>query len=188
VKRVSWEQSRRGSGSGAGALLPFLFCAVNLCRALLDTCSGWARHGIGGAMAEEEDDSGSEKDCVEDDWSGVRSDGGPDPKNGRVKGRLLLKEAATTALDKYVDDVIKNIVGNIKGGHLPSMKLLMDMADHLESKNPTAADFESFARLLMKEFLTEQGKLEEQEKTKEQEARMTISGERGSLVVEPCGE
>jgi hypothetical protein len=139
-------------------------------------------------MAEEEDDSGSEKDYVEDDWSGVRSDGGPDPKNGRVKGRLLLKKAATTALDKYVDDVIKNIVGNIKGGHLPSVKTLMDMADYLESKNPTPADFESFARLLMKEFLKEQGKRKEMKKVEAQEVRMTIPGERGSLIVEPCGE
>ena len=139
-------------------------------------------------MAEEEDDNGSEKDCGEDDWSGLRSDGGPDPENGQVKGRLLLKRAATNALEKYVDDVIKNIVGNIKAGHLPSVKTLMDMADYLESKNPTPADFESFARLLMKEFLSEQGKHKEQEKAKKQEAKMTICGERGSLTVEPCGE
>jgi len=139
-------------------------------------------------MAEEEDDKGSEKDCVEDDWSGVRFDGGPDPKNGQVKGRLLLQRAATDALEKYVDDVITNIVGNIQAKHLPSVKLLMDMVDHLESKNPTPADFESFARLLMKEFLKEQGKRKEQEKVEAQEARMMISGERGSLIVEPCGE
>jgi len=139
-------------------------------------------------MAEEEDDSGSEKDCVEDDWSGVRSDDGPDPKNGQVKGRLLLRRAATDALEKYVDDVITNIVGNIKDKHLPSVKLLMDMADHLESRNPTPADFESFARLLMKVFLKEQGKGKEQEKVEEQDARMTIAGERRSLTVEPCGE
>lgn len=139
-------------------------------------------------MAEEEDGSGSEKDCIEDDWSGVRFDGGPDPKNGQVKGRLLLQRAATDALEKYVDDVITNIVGNIQAKHLPSVKLLMDMADHLESKNPTPADFESFARLLLKEFLKEQGKRKEQEKVEAQEVRMTIPGERGSLIVEPCGE
>jgi hypothetical protein len=105
-----------------------------------------------------------------------------------VKGRLLLKKAATTALERYVDDVIKNIVGNIQGGHLPSVKTLMDMADYLESKNPTPADFESFARLLMKEFLKEQGKRKEQEKVQTQEARKTIPGERGSLTVELCEE
>ena len=146
------------------------------------------RHGNGGAMAEEEDDKGSEKGCGEDDWSSLRSDGGPDPENGQVKGRLLLKKAATNALEKYVDDVIKNIVGNIQTGHLPSVKTLMDMADYLESKNPTPADFESFARLLMKEFLKEQGKHTEQKKVKAVEVKMTIPGERGSLIVEPCGE
>ena len=139
-------------------------------------------------MAEEEDDSGSEKDCIEEYWSGVRPVGGPDPKNGQVKGRLLLKRAAADALDTYVDDVITNIVGNIKSGHLPSVKTLMDMADYLESKNPTPADFETFAKLLMKEFLKEQGKRKEQEKVEAQEVRMTIPGERGSLAVEPCGE
>ena len=189
VEPVSWKQSRKRDGEVRWcAPLSFL---RGICVGLfLDTLSGWSRGPArnGGAMAEEEDDRGSKKDGAEDDWGSLRSDGGPDPENGQVKGRLLLKKAAATALDKYVDDVIKNIVGNIKGGHLPSVKTLMDMADYLESKNPTPADFESFARLLMREFLGEQEKHERQEKAKKQEAKMTIPGERGSLTVEPCGE
>ena len=80
-------------------------------------------------------------------------------RNGQVKGRLLLKRAATNALEKYVDDGDQEH----RGQHSSRASAEREDADgygrlYLESKNPTPADFESFARLLMKEFLSEQGK------------------------------
>ena len=139
-------------------------------------------------MAEEEDDSGSKKVRFEEDWCSLVSTGEPDPKNGRAGVGTLLQRAADAAVSKYINIVVNSVLGNIQDKHLPSVKLLMDVAGHLESKNPTPADFESFARLLMKEFLKEQGKRKEPKKVEEQEARMTIPGEQRSLIVEPCGE
>jgi len=139
-------------------------------------------------MAKEEDDSGSKKVRFEEDWYSLVSAEEPDPENGRAGVGTLLQRAADAAVSKYINIVVNSVLGNIQDKHLPSVKLLMDVAGHLESKNPTPADFESFARLLMKEFRKEQEKHAEQEKVKAQEVRMTIPGERGSLIVEPCGE
>jgi hypothetical protein len=114
-------------------------------------------------MAEEEDDSGSEKGSVEGDGSGVRPKGGSDQKNGRVGGRLLLQRAADTAVDTYIADVISCIEGNIKKLHLPSVKLLLDLAERLGSKEVSLEEFESLAAELLKEVLEEQERIEEQE-------------------------
>ena len=120
-------------------------------------------------MAKEEDDKGSETESVEGDGSGICPEDEPDPENGRVGGRLLLKRAAETALSTYIKDVIASIVTNIKAKHLPSTKMLLDMADHLESRDATPAEFDSFAKVLLKEYLEEVEKLKVLETTEKQE-------------------
>jgi hypothetical protein len=149
-----------GEGLGGALVRSSFFFAGNLCRAFsrhsfLDGREG--RHGNGGAMAEEEDDSGSEKGSVEGDGSGVRPKGGSDPKNGRVGGGLLLQRAADTAVDTYIADVIACLIGNIKKLHLPSAKLLMDLANRLGNKDISLEEFESLAGKLLKEVLEEPG-------------------------------
>jgi len=139
-------------------------------------------------MAKEEDDSESKKVRFEEDWCSFVSNGGPDPENGQAGGPGLLQRAADAAMWKYINMVVNCVLGNIQDKHLPSVKLLMEMAQCLDKKNPTAADYESFAKLLLKELENEQEKSNDREKAEEHEARMTIRGKQGSLTVEPCGE
>lgn len=139
-------------------------------------------------MAEKKDGSKSKKVCFEEDWCSLVSNGESDPEKGRAGGPSLLQRASDAAMWKYINMVVNSILGNIQDKHLPSVKLLMDMAQCLTKKDPTAADFESFAKLLLKEFEGEQEKCNERGKAEEHEAHVTICGEQGSLRVEPCEE
>ncbi len=128
-------------------------------------------------MAEKKDGSESNKVRFEEDWCSLVSNGESDQEKDRAEGPSLLQRAADAAMWKYINIVVNSVLGNIQDKHLPSVKLLMDMAQCLTKKDPTPADFESFARLLMKEYLEEVGKVQRYWKAEEHEARMTNSGQ-----------
>jgi hypothetical protein len=103
---------------------------------------GWAQNG--GAMAEEEIKEGS----IGSDGSGER---GPDPENGRVVLPLRFLKKAEETLDENIDEVFTCIMDNVKAGHLPSAKMLLDLVrEARRGVNVPAAAFESLAEALWK--------------------------------------
>jgi hypothetical protein len=78
------------------------------------------------------------------------SERGPDPEIGWVDAPLLLQRLAEKSLEENLTDVINCILVNIRAGHLPSVKLLVDLvATQVKSGVEVSAEaYESLAEVL----------------------------------------
>jgi hypothetical protein len=85
------------------------------------------RSTYGGAMAEEEEDSGSGRDDE-------AAEEGLDPEIGSTDGAALLQKIAVKTLHKHLTEIVECILVNIKAKHLPSAKLLFDLARRLKAE------------------------------------------------------
>ena len=102
---------------------------------------------------------------AEEEEGSRRSDGraqrGSDPENGST-GAVLLQETAEKALEDYLGQIVNCILDNIRDKHLPSAKLLFELAARLRvEKEVPEAEYLSFAEGLWKAFLEEE-RVEEQ--------------------------
>ncbi len=116
--------------------------AGNLCRAFRDICST-----NGGAMAEAEEVQGTAPEVVGAGDAGARSE----PEKARTGVRKRLQKAAEETLDNNVTKFMTCLVKNIEGNHLPSAKMLLDLADGPEDEG-TGEEFSSLAEVLWKEL------------------------------------
>ncbi|WP_263355818.1 hypothetical protein [Acidicapsa ligni] len=116
----------------------------------------------GGAMAEEEEAGGvveGNKPVVVG-MAGSSAGSGAGPENGLPVGTgkvgtgktmdLLRKKAEEALVENFVQ-IVKCIVRNIEANHLPSVKLLCDLAERVEDKqNIPMEDYQSLAEVLWK--------------------------------------
>ena len=132
-------------GSGAQALLPICFCG-DLCRAFRDL-----RSIHGGAMNEEEEDSGSGRSDEAAEKEGLDPEIGP--TQGPVTGTVLLRDVAVEALCEHLKEVAGCIIAGVETGHLPDGNLLFDMATRWKlQEDVPEGDYLSLAEVLWKEF------------------------------------
>jgi hypothetical protein len=143
-KLVSWKQSQKRE-RGAGAL-PFLFAA--LCVGLFSAQAlKVEKTGTGMAvpMAGGEEDGrstgGEDGSCA---WK-------PDPKKGQ-EAKIQFRNMARISLKTYVGEVLDCLMANMRAEHLPSLKMLVEMAALLEGEEVSPEAFESFAKLLKRVF------------------------------------
>jgi len=122
-------------GASFGRCLPFVF----LLRIGDEDFATW-----GGAMTGAEEDEG---DVRRVGSAGVSLDSKRRPASGADRSQ----EAAETALEKYLREIIECILDNVKVGHLPSATLLFNLATRL-SRNEEVPEEEylSFAEELWK--------------------------------------
>jgi hypothetical protein len=79
-------------------------------------------------MAEaEEEDAIAQVTARGAEDAGKRSD----PKNGRTGAARRLQQAAEKALDENTPKIVNCLIANIEGNHLPSAKMLIDLANGL---------------------------------------------------------
>lgn len=124
--------------------------AGNSCRAFRDICST-----NGGAMAEAEEQQGTALEVVGAEGAKARSD----PENGRTGVRKRLQKAAEQTLDENMPKIMTCLVKNIEGNHLPSAKMLIDLADGPGDEDVASLEAHpSLAEVLWKEL--EDGELE----------------------------
>jgi hypothetical protein len=103
---------------------------------------------MGGAMAEEEvEESGSER-------SGEAATGGLDPEKGPTSVQAMLLEMADKSVTEVLLDIVKYVAVNVKlNKHVPSMKLLLDLATKAEAgKEVKPEDVESLAEKLTRDL------------------------------------
>lgn len=86
--------------------------------------------------------------------SGERSRGRRAAKKGAVNGAMLLRDIALEALRKNLQAIVDCVLDNIKvGKHLPSVKLLFELATHLTPEDEIPEeDLLSFAEVLWQDF------------------------------------
>ena len=107
-------QGPRGRGE---TLSPLLLLAASRCSVAT---------GIDGGMADEVvEEVGAE--------GGERAAGGSNPEKGSTGAASSLQKLAEKTLEEHLADVMKCVVGNIKDKHLPSAKLLIDLAARLKA-------------------------------------------------------
>lgn len=132
----------QGEALGAGSL--FSFCG-DLCLAIHDICPAY-----GGAMAEEKEaDEGKARGKF-----GSRGNAGQrlDPKNGPAGAAVLLQETAEETLEDYLLEIAACVLDNIRAKHLPTVKLLFDLAARLRARdNVPREEYESLAEVLWKD-------------------------------------
>jgi hypothetical protein len=93
--------------------------------------------------------------AVEEEEGNVGSDGNGeerlDPENGQAEGLGLLQGMAEKTLEKYLEEIFKAIVENIKKFHLPSVKFLVDLLALLKVRRVVRTRvYESLGQLLLK--------------------------------------
>jgi hypothetical protein len=117
--------------------------APGISRHLLKTCSAWD-----GAMAEEEH--------AQSDGSGGQ---GLDPENGPTGAVVLLQKKAEKTVEEHLTTIVDCILDNIRAKHLPSAKLLIDLAARLETgKDVAEEEYVSLAEVLWTAFQEEERK------------------------------
>jgi hypothetical protein len=138
---VEWEW---GAARGRCSLFSF---AGNLCRAFRDICST-----DGGAMAEAEEERASAPEVVGAKDARV----GSDPENGRTRAKKRLRKEAETALGNHATEIVQCLLRNIGKDHVPSAKMLIDLADLEDGpgdEDGAAQDeYRSLAEVLWKEL------------------------------------
>ena len=80
----------------------------------------------------------------------------PDPKKVQ-EARIQFKNLARKTLRVYLGEVLDCLMENIRAKHLPSLKMLVEMAALLDDEEVSPEAFESFAKLLKKMFDEEGG-------------------------------
>jgi hypothetical protein len=133
------EQSRVGSLGGALArCLPFFLGAGGV-----DVSSG-------GAMADKDVEDG----CTRSDKGGGSGKRRHNPEKGC--GPVQLQRKAEKTVAEYFADIFDCIVVNIKAKHLPSAKLLMDLAARLQAGSYVPEqEYMSLAAVLLADFRIE---------------------------------
>ena len=137
-----------------GRRLPFVFFAGKECRAIREL-GVETRPARGGAMATQGTEAGRNQGTTEGDGDDGQQ---LNPEKGLVGASALLRETAKTALRENFLSIVECIVTNIRNKHLPSVKLLFELAGYLEAGVEVPAEaYESFAAVLWKEFQTLEG-------------------------------
>jgi hypothetical protein len=95
-------------------------------------------------MAEEEEASGS-------GWSGEGVGQRSNPENGLTGAAVALQEKAAKVLEENLGKVVDCILDNILAKHLPSAKLLMELAGRVKGPNGVPEEeYMSLAAVLWK--------------------------------------
>ena len=98
-------------------------------------------------MAKDVEESGSAQGTTEGDGGGGQR---LNPETGSTGALVLLKETAKKAVIEHLADIIACIVVNIQNKHLPSLKLLLELATLIDSGvDVSQAQFDSFAKVLI---------------------------------------
>jgi MoaA/NifB/PqqE/SkfB family radical SAM enzyme len=100
-------------------------------------------------MAEAEEERGTAQDGIGADGARARSD----PENGRTGVRKRLKKAAEKTLDENMPKIMNCLLTNIDQNHLPSAKMLIDLADGPGDEEEFSSEaYLSLAEVLWKEL------------------------------------
>jgi len=76
-----------------------------------------------------------------------------DPENGPTELASKLQKMAAEALAKHLTEVVDCVVTNVKKHHLPSAKMLLDLAGRVQSEDGVSeAEYRSFAEELWKAY------------------------------------
>jgi len=105
-------------------------------------------------MAEEEDGSGSGRSDKAAE-QGLDPEMGPSraPKKALRNGTALLLEMADEAVVEQLQEIVDCVVVNIKAGHLPSAKLLLELVARLKlEEDIPEEDYRSLAEVLWKDL------------------------------------
>jgi hypothetical protein len=95
-----------------------------------------------------------EEDAIEQAGARGAEDAGErsDPEDGRTGAVALLQKKADEAVEKNLSRIVDCIVDNIIEKHLPSVKLLFEVAARYRVEGAVPKeDFRSFAEVLWKE-------------------------------------
>jgi hypothetical protein len=118
---------------------------------------GWSSND-GGVMAEEEEGWGSERS------DGIDAERWLNPEKGSGSVVMKLREVADDELEKHLLGIVKCIVFNIEDKmHLPSVKLLFELANPRLSQEV----YQSFAEQLRDSLAKQQLEQEQRAGTKE---------------------
>ena len=130
-------------GGGAGALPPFCLFAGKECRAIREL-GVETRPARGGAMGTTNEQDGEAGKGIARRKS--------NPEKGSKLPVVFLREAANTAFETNVLQIMNCILGNIERGDLPNAKFLVDVVQLMKRGDEVPAEaYESLAEVLWKE-------------------------------------